>query len=120
MARRSARKSTRKSSPRSSRQAAAAAPAGDREKIIAAFLRLLADKPDVKLTRGDYVKIVEKLQRDFLAGVARNLRMRALAELPQNAQLRTSQVIRSNNAFSRYFCHITRFLKLNRSERRLF
>lgn len=43
-ARSSARKPTRKSSaPSSPRQAAA--PAGDREKVIAAFLNLLADKP---------------------------------------------------------------------------
>lgn len=44
MARRSARRPTRKSSaPSSARQAAA--PAGDREKVIAAFLNLLDDKP---------------------------------------------------------------------------
>ena len=43
-ARRSARRPARKSSaPSSGREAAA--PAGDREKIIAAFLNLLADKP---------------------------------------------------------------------------
>ncbi|MGB5182698.1 MAG: TetR/AcrR family transcriptional regulator, partial [Xanthobacteraceae bacterium] len=49
MARRSARKSAgrpaRQSSTRSSGQAASASPAGDREKIIAAFLTLLAEKP---------------------------------------------------------------------------
>jgi AcrR family transcriptional regulator len=44
MARRPARKSARKSSPPSSGRQSAA-PAGDREKIIAAFLNLLADKP---------------------------------------------------------------------------
>src|SRR5215472_9556377 len=44
-ARRSARRPTRKSSSRSSGQAASAAAASDREKIVAAFLNLLADKP---------------------------------------------------------------------------
>ena len=49
MARRSARKSAgrsaRQSSTRSSGQAASASPASGREKIIAAFLTLLAEKP---------------------------------------------------------------------------
>ena len=44
-ARRPARRSARKSAARSTGQAASATPAGDREKIIAAFLNLLADKP---------------------------------------------------------------------------
>ena len=42
---RPARRSARKSAARSTGQAASATPAGDREKIIAAFLNLLADKP---------------------------------------------------------------------------
>jgi AcrR family transcriptional regulator len=45
MARRSARRSVRKSSARPARGSAAAAPASDRDKIIAAFLDLLAAKP---------------------------------------------------------------------------
>src|SRR5437763_876941 len=45
MARRSARRSTRKSPARSAGRSAAAAPASDRDKIIAAFLDLLAAKP---------------------------------------------------------------------------
>jgi len=40
-----ARRSARKPSARSPRRPAAAAPSGDREKIIAAFLNLLAEKP---------------------------------------------------------------------------
>jgi AcrR family transcriptional regulator len=40
-----ARRSARKSSARSSRRPAAAAPASDRDKIIAAFLNLVAEKP---------------------------------------------------------------------------
>ena len=40
-----ARRSARKPSARSPRRPAAAAPAGDRERIIAAFLNLLAEKP---------------------------------------------------------------------------
>src|SRR5262252_1300190 len=45
MARRPARKPARKTSARSSAPAASAAPRGDRDKIIAAFLTLLAEKP---------------------------------------------------------------------------
>jgi AcrR family transcriptional regulator len=44
MARRSARKSARKNSARSASRSAAAAPASDRDKIVAAFLDLLAAK----------------------------------------------------------------------------
>ena len=44
MARRSARRSARKSSARSARRTAAAAPASDRDKVIVAFLNLLATK----------------------------------------------------------------------------
>lgn len=39
---------------------------------------LLESKPDDQITRDDYVKIVARLQRYFLAGVQRNLRMRTL------------------------------------------
>ena len=45
MARRPARKPARKASARSSAPAASATPRGDRDKIIAAFLTLLAEKP---------------------------------------------------------------------------
>src|SRR5437763_16591928 len=44
MARRSARRSARKSSARSARGSAAAGPTSDRDKIVAAFLDLLAAK----------------------------------------------------------------------------
>lgn len=40
--------------------------------------RLLQTKPDRDVTREDYVQVVRKLERDFLAGVQRNLRVRAL------------------------------------------
>jgi AcrR family transcriptional regulator len=53
-ARRSARSSARKSQVRS--HPAAAAPAGDRDKIIAAFLNLLAEKP---IERIGFVEIAE-------------------------------------------------------------
>jgi AcrR family transcriptional regulator len=53
-ARRSARSSTRKSQARS--HPAAATPAGDRDKIIAAFLNLLAEKP---IERIGFVEIAE-------------------------------------------------------------
>ena len=41
--------------------------------------KLLKDKKDEGIDRQDYIKIVEKVQRDFLAGVQKNIRTRVLA-----------------------------------------
>ena len=38
--------------------------------------RLLQSKPDSKITKRDYIEIVERIRRDFLAGVQRNIRTR--------------------------------------------
>jgi len=43
--------------------------------------RLLESKGDEAITRDDYVALVQKLERDFLAGVQGNIRMRATASL---------------------------------------
>jgi hypothetical protein len=43
--------------------------------------RLLQEKPDGAVTRQDYLEIVERLQREFLAGVQRNLRTRVATSL---------------------------------------
>jgi predicted acylesterase/phospholipase RssA len=46
--------------------------------------RLLQTKRDEEITRDDYIRLVQRLIGDFLAGVERNLRTRALANLVDN------------------------------------
>ncbi|MDQ3135024.1 MAG: patatin-like phospholipase family protein, partial [Acidobacteriota bacterium] len=42
--------------------------------------KLLEEKSDAEITREDYIEIVRRIEREFLAGVQRNLRVRVLAE----------------------------------------
>ncbi|HEV2861993.1 MAG TPA: tetratricopeptide repeat-containing protein [Pyrinomonadaceae bacterium] len=49
--------------------------------------RLLQSKPDDRITREDYIDIVQRVERDFLAGVQRNIRTRIIAELWTNLKL---------------------------------
>lgn len=46
--------------------------------------RLLRSKPDAEITREDYIEIVQRLERDFLAGVQKNIRMRGAANFLAN------------------------------------
>jgi predicted acylesterase/phospholipase RssA len=48
---------------------------------------LLERKADDEITRGDYVDIVRRMQREFLEGVAANLRTRTLSNLLHNVQM---------------------------------
>jgi predicted acylesterase/phospholipase RssA len=48
---------------------------------------LLQTKPDADITREDYIELVERLQREFLAGVQRNIRTRVAASLPTNLRM---------------------------------
>jgi len=48
---------------------------------------LLQTKPDAAITRNDYMAIVQRLERDFLAGVQRNLRTRVAASLATNLKM---------------------------------
>jgi predicted acylesterase/phospholipase RssA len=41
--------------------------------------RLLQEKPDAEITRADYIEIVRRLERDFLAATQKNLRLRLFA-----------------------------------------
>lgn len=43
--------------------------------------KLLQSKPDGEITREDYIQLVQRLERDFLAGAQRNIRMRSIASL---------------------------------------
>ncbi|HXT52551.1 MAG TPA: tetratricopeptide repeat-containing protein [Thermoanaerobaculia bacterium] len=43
--------------------------------------KLLASKPDAEVTREDYLEIVGRLEKHFVAGVQRNLRTRVVADL---------------------------------------
>jgi len=65
--------------------------------------RLLQQKPDAKVTREDYVDIVQRVERDFLAGVQRNIRSRIAAEFWTNVRLAFSRTYtRTNRAGELY------------------
>jgi predicted acylesterase/phospholipase RssA len=49
--------------------------------------KLLAEKPDDVITRDDYITIVQKVERDFLDGVQRNIRTRVAAEWLTNLKM---------------------------------
>ncbi|MGB7926249.1 MAG: patatin-like phospholipase family protein [Pyrinomonadaceae bacterium] len=49
--------------------------------------RLLQTKPDAEITREDYIEIIERIERDFLAGAQRNIRMRVIANLWKNIRM---------------------------------
>lgn len=46
--------------------------------------KLLQENPDSVITQQDYLDLVARVQRDFLAGVQQNVRMRVLASLSAN------------------------------------
>lgn len=48
---------------------------------------LLQSKPDEAITQQDYIDIVQRIQRDFLAGVQRNIRTRVAAEFITNLKM---------------------------------
>ncbi|HJU56609.1 MAG TPA: patatin-like phospholipase family protein, partial [Pyrinomonadaceae bacterium] len=49
--------------------------------------KLLQTKTDEEITREDYIDIVQRIERDFLAGVQRNIRTRIVAEWWTNVKL---------------------------------
>jgi len=49
--------------------------------------KLLASKADADIIRQDYIDIVERLSKDFLAGVQRNIRVRIAAEWITNVKM---------------------------------
>lgn len=49
--------------------------------------KLLREKADAEITRDDYIAIVERLSRDFLLGVQRNVRTRIAAEWLTNLKM---------------------------------
>lgn len=49
--------------------------------------RLLQSKPDNAITRDDYIQLIARVQKDFLAGVQRNLRIRALGNFWANLRM---------------------------------
>jgi predicted acylesterase/phospholipase RssA len=49
--------------------------------------KLLQEKTDDEITREDYIEIVRRIERDFLAGVQRNIRTRATTEFLTNLKL---------------------------------
>ncbi len=53
--------------------------------------KMLQDKTDRKLDREDYVKLVDRIQTKFLAGVQKNIRLRMLMEFGSNLRVLTSR-----------------------------
>jgi predicted acylesterase/phospholipase RssA len=49
--------------------------------------KLLETKTDDEITREDYIEIVQRVERDFLDGVQRNIRTRVLAEWTTNVKM---------------------------------
>lgn len=49
--------------------------------------KLLQSKPDGEITHKDYIELVKRMEKNFLAGVQRNIRMRVGAELTTNLKM---------------------------------
>ena len=49
--------------------------------------RLLESKTDAEITREDYIKLVERVSRDFLKGVQRNVRTRVFSEIKNDLKM---------------------------------
>src|SRR5207237_5326322 len=49
--------------------------------------QLLQTKADAAITRQDYIDLVKRIERDFVAGVQRNIRTRVAAELSTNLRM---------------------------------
>lgn len=49
--------------------------------------KLLESKPDQAITRQDYIDIVRRVQERFLAGVQKNIRMRAFDDFKKNVRM---------------------------------
>lgn len=49
--------------------------------------KLLKEKPDDQISREDYIEIVKRISKDFLAGVQRNIRTRVAAEFTTNLKM---------------------------------
>src|SRR5262249_54181835 len=67
--------------------------------------RLLQSKADADITREDYVDIVQRIERDFLAGVQRNIRTRILAEWWTNIKLVFSRTYTRTNRAGELYDH---------------
>lgn len=52
-----------------------------------ALQKLLTEKTDEQITRDDYIQLVRSVIEQFFAGVSENLRVRALASLPDNFRM---------------------------------
>lgn len=66
----------------------------------------LQTKPDTQITDKDYIEIVEKIEKDFLHSVQRNLRMMTYVDAKKNWQMRQpnySQSDRLGELYDEYF-----------------
>jgi len=67
--------------------------------------RLLQSKRDADITREDYIDVVRRIERDFVRGVQRNVRMRVVAGLTTNLRMlflpRYSRTVRVGELYER-------------------
>lgn len=65
--------------------------------------KLLEDKPDAEITREDYIELVRETEVEFLDGVQRNLRMRALFSPTSNLNVLISRASSTTNRLGRLY-----------------
>ena len=65
--------------------------------------QLLQSKPDVKITRDDYIQMVREIETEFLDGVQKNLRMRALFHPISNLSVLGSRASSTTNRLGRLY-----------------
>ncbi|MDQ3130693.1 MAG: patatin-like phospholipase family protein [Acidobacteriota bacterium] len=65
--------------------------------------KLLQSKPDDEITKQDYIEIIRRIEKDFLEGVQRNVRMRIAAEFTTNLKMiffsRYSRTLRAGELY---------------------
>jgi predicted acylesterase/phospholipase RssA/tetratricopeptide (TPR) repeat protein len=68
--------------------------------------RLFQSKVDREITRDDYIDIVQRIQRDFLAGIQRNVRSHVMGSLIMNLRMlyqpNYSRTLRAGQLFERF------------------
>ena len=65
--------------------------------------KLLREEADDQITRDDYIKLVREIECEFLEGVQKNLRMRALFSPSSNLSVLVSRASSSSNRLGRLY-----------------
>lgn len=65
--------------------------------------KLLETKPDNQITRDDYIRLVREIEHEFVDGVQKNLRMRALFSPASNLSVLLSRTSSTTNRLGRLY-----------------